>query len=171
MKKWLLPFSMVVMVFMFATPIVSAAQESQIVPGIEGIHSQTVAPSASSCVLVSITKSVRGNDGIVRRYSYRNPPAYPEMFPVSLWTGEVALVSMRALYRGPENSLGMITVYDNTAKKIIAARTLPANKVSTLSILQPIWSTTEGTYEFYIEIWGNGKQSLYGIRSIVNSPT
>lgn len=155
---------------MLAMPIVSAAQESQTVPGIGEISSQTVTPSAASCVLVSITSTVQNSEGFVEKHSFRNPPAYPEMFPIGLSTRQVCLISMKALYRGPERSLGMVTVYDVKAGKVIAAKALPANKVTTFSIPQPFWYTTAGEYEYYIEIWGNGKQSLYGFYNLVLSP-
>ncbi len=78
---------------------------------------------------------------------------------------------MKALYRGPERSLGMVTVYDVKAGKVIAAKALPANKVTTFSIPQSFWYVTPDQYDFYIEIWGNGKHSIYGYYLIVNPST
>jgi hypothetical protein len=168
MKKRLSLFGMVLMISMLAMPIVSAVQEPQTVPGIGEINPQAITPSAASCSLVSFTSTIE-SDGEVYRHPVRNPLAYPDMVPIGLSTGDVCLVSMKVLYRGPERSLGMVTVYDVTAGKVIAAKTLPANKVTTFSIPQPFWYKTEGEYEYYIEIWGNGKMSLYGFRNTVLS--
>ncbi len=156
------------MISLLAMPTVSAAEESQAVAGIAETNPQSIAPSAASCSLVSITSTVRDSDGFVRRQTFRNPPT-GELFPTSLETTDVCLISMKALYRGPERSLGMVTVYDVKAGKVIAAKVLPANKVTPFSIPQPFWNLGAGEHEYYIEIWGNGRMSLYGF--MFNSPT
>ena len=155
------------MISMLAMPVVSAAQESQTVPGIGEISSQTVTPSTASCVLVSITSTELDSEGMVRKHIVRNPPVFPEMVPIGLSTRDVCLISMKALYRGPERSLGMVTVYDVTAGNVIAAKALPANKITAFSIPQPFWFNTPDEHDYYIEIWGNGKHSIYGFYILV----